>query len=148
MRYRGIHILCDDFNIVFGKMFIPSLKFGIIIGFTCCLFAVLRLMSSLNFISIMVMILGTVGCTCTIVPMSIIMSSLFNASAQFKKNISPITRLIAVTKMRIQIEGQLKACSLIRCQVGSLYHMEAKAKLTLLQHMVNALVCLMVNVRV
>jgi len=43
---------------------------------------------------------------------------------------------------------ELKSCPLIRCKVGGLYHMESKAKLTLIQKVINGLKYLLVNVRV
>jgi len=87
-------------------------------------------------------------CAVVLLPMSILMSSLFEKSAQFQRNMLPYVQLIADKQTRKQVEGQLKACSLIRCQVGSLYHMEAKAKLTMLSHVISGVVFLLVNVRV
>jgi hypothetical protein len=90
------------------------------------------------------LMLGAVGTAAfMLLPTSIIMSSLFDTSAKFTRHALPITNLISDKKMRKQIEGQLKACSLIRCQVGSFYHMEAKAKLTLIQQMVQGVVFLL-----
>jgi hypothetical protein len=42
---------------------------------------------------------------------------------------------------------QIESCQLIRCQVGGLYYMEAKAKLTLIHQVVNGVVYLLVNVK-
>jgi hypothetical protein len=42
-------------------------------------------------------------------------------------------------------EKELNACQLIRCEVGGLYHMEAKAKLTLSHSIVDGLVFLLVQ---
>ena len=46
------------------------------------------------------------------------------------------------------LKGQLKSCALIRCQIGNLYHMEAAAKLTMIDNVVNGIVFLLVNVNV
>jgi hypothetical protein len=40
---------------------------------------------------------------------------------------------------------EIRACQLIRCEVGGLYHMEVEAKLTLMHSVINGLVFLLVQ---
>jgi len=100
----------------------------------------------MNVIAISMMFGTALSGAIIIIPMSIIMSRMFDISAQFKQKLLPCIQMIGDKKIRKIIEGQLEACSLIRCSIGGLYHMEAQAKLTLLQNMVNGVVWLLVNV--
>ena len=81
------------------------------------------------------------------------MSNMFDMSQKFSKNMSCLISCVfasasAADKKANQIQkSELKACQLIRCSVGSLYHMEAKAKLTLIHNVVNGVVFLLVNIK-
>jgi len=148
IHYRGIYILNNNFNAAFGTLVIPVAKLILVIVFVFSFFAMVRLWSFLNPLSFTMMALVNPSTGLFLLPVSIIMSSLYDASAQFQKNMLPLIQLIPDKMGRIHIGRQLKSCALIRCQVGSLYHMEAKAKLTLLHHIVNGVVFLLVNVKV
>jgi len=74
------------------------------------------------------------------------MSSLYDTSVVFQQNIRHAIKSTVDEKLRKYLERQQDSCYLICCQVGNLYHMEAKAKLTLLQNIVNGVVFMLVNV--
>jgi len=145
MHYRGIYLLNQEFNFGFGKIFVPCLKILLIFVFISCLFAVVRFRTDLDGLSLTMISITLVTSASLTIPISIIMSSLYSASSQFKQHMIPVLSKISDKTVRKHIEGQLKSCPLIRCQVGNLYHMEAKAKLTMLEHVVNGYVFLMVN---
>jgi len=145
-HYRGIYILNRDFNLCFGSICIPFSKLGLIFTFIFSLFAAVRLRKDLDGLSLVMTSVVAVTTACLILPISAIMSSLYDVSSRFKQNMLSILREMLNRKERQDAEGQLKSCPLIRCQIGSLYHMEAKAKLTLMQHVVNGFVFLIVNV--
>jgi len=147
-QYRGLYILCKDFNAAFGIFLIPTLKLALIILYIFSFFAVVRLWNILNVFSFALVFATTFTSGFMLIPISILMSSFFDSSAQFQKSMEQIIQRIPDKRIRLHSERQLKCCSPIRCQVGSLYHMEAKAKLTMLQHIVNGVVFLLVNVRV
>jgi len=71
----------------------------------------------------------------------------FDISEQFQRNFAPNISKVLDKPIRPCNIGQLRACSLIRGQVGSLYQIEAMAKLTLIQHMINGLEFILVNVK-
>jgi len=147
LHYRGIYILNKSFNVAFGTLVIPVTKLFLIIVFVFTFFVLLRLWSLLNAFSITMMVVVNVSAGCLLLPTSIIMSSLYDASAQFKKNMLLNIELIPDKMARIFTYRQLKSCSLVRCEVGGLYYMEAKAKLTLLHNVVNGVVFLLVNIQ-
>lgn len=141
-------MLCTDFNIVFGQLFLPLLKLGAITVFVSCFFAVVRLQKILDAFAFVMLLSSCMTGAVLLVPMSIIMSSLYDISCKFKPNILAASQKILDARVRTQIKYQIESCMLVRCQIGSFYHMEAKAKLTLLQQLVNYTVYLMVNISI
>jgi len=148
MHYRGIEILNKDFNKACGEMVIPALKLTLVFDFVCSIFACVRFWSKLDVISTSMLFLFSLGGVILIIPMSMITSSLFDISNQFKWTLLSICGSISDRATRKHCSSQREACSVIRCQVGGLYYMEARAKLTLLQHVINGVVCLLVNTKV
>jgi len=148
MHYRGIQLLNQDFNKSFGTFIVPSLKLTLLFVTILSFFAVVRLSHGMYVLLNVMMPIFTIIGIGLLFLVSANMSSLFDISEQFKRNCFRNIELISDKKARIHFMGQLKACSLIRGQVGSLYHMEARAKLTLIQHLVNGLVFVLVNVKV
>jgi len=110
-------------------------------------FAVVRLWDDLDTLSLTMVVVVSILVPVLLMPISFIMSSLFDISDQFKYNLIPIIEASSDVQLRQYWKRQLNSCLIIRCQVGGMYHMEAKAKLTLFQHMINGVVCLLVNIR-
>ena len=131
----------------FGKLCIPFLKIILVLGFIICFFAFARLYQDLDILSL-VLVTGVASIIpVLVIPMSIVMSSLYDMSSKFKRHLSIRIQFEANQERRRVLEGQLKSCALIRCQVGNFYHMEAKAKLTLIHNVLNGIVFLMVNAK-
>jgi len=148
LHYQGIDILSKDFNMAFGRLVVPFLKLSLVILFVTSFSSIVRLWSQLNILSILMLFIMVIGSSTTVIPASIMMSSLFDKSTQFQRNTSTaFVDRIPDRKEKKILRGHLKACPVIRCQVGNLYHMEAKAKLTLLHHAVNGMVYMLVNVK-
>jgi hypothetical protein len=80
-----------------------------------------------------------------LVPSAILTSALYDYSSQFQRNVLEASRGWKTKKTRVVVAKELQACQLIRCEVGGMYHMEAKAKLTLSHSVVNGLVFLLVQ---
>ena len=147
-QYKGIYMLNNEFNLAFGTIFIPFMKLLLFTFFIFGFFASVRLFESLNGISAAFAILMMLTAVILIVPVSCVMSSLYDVSSEFPQNISPHISKIMHKKRRRILEAHLKSCPVIRCKVGGLYHMEAKAKLTMLHQIINGVVLLMVNFKV
>ena len=78
--------------------------------------------------------------------MALVMSSLYDISEKFSRNLLNIRiRFVENTRAESSLRRQLKSCAVIRFNVGGLYHMEAQAKLTMVQHVVSGIVFLLVN---
>jgi len=122
-------------------------KLGIIIVFVLSFFALARLTSVLDFLAFSLLLSSWIS-SGIIVPLSIILSSLFDISSQFQTNNLAIAQNIIGKNVKKQKQSEIKSCLPIRCEVGNMYYMEAKAKLRLLQHAVSGIVFLLVNVRV
>jgi len=138
----------NDFNLVFGQLVVPFIKLCLIVAFVVSFVTVVRLHKYLDVVSL-VMISTMVWTTILdLFPTAIIMSKLYDVSQKFSWNVSERCRPIALQTDRLFLKMQIESCQLIRCQVGGLYYMEAKAKLTLIHQMVNGVVYLLVNVKV
>ena len=146
--YRGIYLINNSFNNTFGKLCMPLFKMTLVLAFVTSVFAFVRLYQHLGVLSFILVtgIMSTVPLL--VIPMSIVMSSLYDISSKFNRNISIRTHRIGANQNRKRVlEGQLKSCLLIRCQVGNFYYMEAQAKLTLVHNVLNGIVFLMVNAK-
>ena len=140
-------MLSIDCNTVFGKLFIPCFKLTIMLSFILSFFAIVHLHEYLQLLSF-ILIIMVASVTCLLMaPICMIMSSLYDKSSKFSHNLSPKLHLVVEKKSRTILERQLKACPLIRCQVGNFYFMEAKAKLTVLHNVLNGTVFMMVNTK-
>ena len=136
----------NDYNLAFGKIIIPFAKLELILAFIITFFATVRLFKDLDVISLVFVSSVALVSSILIAPIAMVMSSLFDISEKFSRNLSPRIHLVPVKKNREIFERQVTSCPLIRCQVGSMYHMEAKAKLTIIDNVVNGVAFLMVNV--
>ena len=135
----------NDYNAAFGKIIVPFVKFGIILGFIMTFFATVRLYEDLDMLSLVFVFSCALNSLLLMTPMAIVMSSLFDISTKFARNLLPMIHLVPVKRNKEMLGRQLNSCPLIRCQVGSMYHMEAQAKLTMLHNVVNGIAFLMVN---
>jgi len=135
----------QDFNIAFGAFFLPCLKFVVLTGLVISSFTLIRLQDELNTLSSF--LIPTIFASTVIlsVPTSMVMSSLYELSEGFGKMLTPCIHQCTGTKAREYFEFQLSSCPNIRCKVGNMYYMEAEAKLTMFNNVVNGLVFLLVN---
>ena len=136
-----------DFNLIFGKLIIPAIKLTLVLIFIFSFFAFVKLFKDLDPISLSFVTLTTLTSVLELAPIVIVMSSVFDISTQFTRTLPLQIRLVENQKSRENFELDLKACAVIRCNVGSSYYMETEAKLTIFQYLVNGTVFLMVNAK-
>ena len=145
LHYRAIYCLNNVCNAAFGKLIIPFVKLAVIIAFILSFFAFVRLHKELEIISLAFITTVVFTSVLLLGPIAVIMSSLFDMSSKFCFNLSLKAKFVTDLKARKILERDLKACPLIRSQVGGLYHMEAKAKLTMIHNVVDGVAYLLVN---
>jgi len=146
--YKAIYILNTDCNLVFGQIMLPFIKLSVMIFFTACSFTIIRFFDRLSLISLA--LASLIGCTAVIllIPTTIVMSNLFKISKDFRmKLISRIQHLHGESRRKQALLLQLSSCYIIRCGVGGLYYMEARAKLTVISKVINGIKFLLVNVK-
>ena len=150
LHYNGIHILNSVWNVAFGKILVPFMKIALIVVFILSFFSCSRLFQYLDFFPCLFVATYVISSSVMLVPITLVMSSLYAISCNFQQNLFP--RIHSADEKKTAhtniLKSQLKSCTLIRCQVGSLYHMEAKAKLTMIDNIVSGIVFLLVNVNV
>ena len=122
------------------------MKLSITLAFIVTFFAAVRLSENLDALSLILVTLICIAFVLVMPPTAFVMSSFFDFSAKFSSNLEPKIQRLPVKRMREILERQVKSCLLIRSQVGNMYHMEAKAKMTMIQNVVNGVVFLLVNV--
>ena len=139
-------MLNRDFNASFGKFLFPFIKIAFVLVFVISFYASVRLYTVMNVSSYILVIMIESGNFVFFVPITVLVSSIFDIATQFSRQLSPtIQRIPGRITKRICV-AKLKSCAVIRFQVGNLYCMEAQAKLTLMGHLVNGIVFLVVNV--
>ena len=147
LLYNGIHILNNDFNVAFGRLLIPFLKIALIVLCILSFYGSVRLYHNMDPILYTFIVLVLSISVVFLVPTAMVMSTMFDMSTQLPHQLSPKIKRIPDKTTRQICEANLKSCAVIRVQVGNFYHMEAKAKLTLMVHLVNGIVFLMVNLK-
>jgi hypothetical protein len=128
LYYKGIYILNNGINLVFGEIFLPFVKVVAILGFVTSSVAVLRMSSQMNILSFGFTVdLGLV-CVIGLIPISMAMSSLFDMSLEFHENMKDVLvlRQVQCGKTKLCLEMELKSCPLICCRIGNFYHMEGE----------------------
>jgi hypothetical protein len=75
-----------------------------------------------------------------LIPVSELMSSVYNNSSAFKRNALEYSLLRKDKAGGVLVQRELKSLQPIRCQVGGFYHMEASAKLTLFDRVIQGVV--------
>jgi len=147
IHYRGLYLLSSHLNAGFGSLILPFVKLQLGIGFTICVFIAIRLNTYLNIFSFGLVAIFTWTSALLLIPISIVTSRFYVISTKFQPNMTPIIHRVSSADFRKILDTTLRSCPLIRINVGSLYHMEAKAKLTMLHKVVNGIKYLLVNVK-
>ena len=132
----------------FGKILLPFIKLALILAFVISFFAVVKLFKYLNTLYFIFITVVVVASFAMLTPIALIMSSLYETSTKFTQYISPKIHLVTGKKSTQALLMDLKSCPLIRCSVGNMYHMESKAKLTMIHNVLNGVAYLLVNVKV
>jgi hypothetical protein len=76
---------------------------------------------------------------------SIVMSRIFDIASEFQRNMELKIQACGNKRTEKVWLRELWSCQVIRCQIGNFYHMEGKAKLTLVDTMANIFVFMVVQ---
>jgi len=144
-HYWALYILNNESDVVFGKIVIPLIKIFLMMSFILCFFTCFRLWKYISFLPLALIILLLWTSFLILVPVTMILSRIFDLSTKFRRNLKCVIHHVPQNKLFLR---QLRACPLIRCHVGGLYYMESRAKLTTIQKLVNGVRFLLVNVTV
>ena len=147
LYYKAIYVMNNEVNVVFGTIIIPYLKVILMLLFVSAVFACARLFETISFLTLVFAAILSITTTGLLGPISIVMYRLYDLSLNFPKNLFAETLQSTGKKSRKYLEANLNSCPLIRCQIGSWYHMEGKAKLTMLHNTINGLAFLLINVK-
>jgi hypothetical protein len=144
--YRSVFLLNRLNDAALGKLFIPAAKSLLLIFYiNVPAFVVIRYWDQLDIISISTLIFVFGSALSVILTCSNVMSGIYNISSQFQKNMEHKIQACEDKAMKEVMTKQLLSCQVIRFQIGNFYHMEGKAKLTLINTMVNVFVFMIVQ---
>jgi hypothetical protein len=139
-RLNGLH------NAVFGKFYIPASKFMLLTFYiNLPLFGVFCYWDKLDLPSISTLVVMFVTAVSLLVSCSHVMSAIYDISSQFQRNMKEKIKVSGDKIMRKVWLRDLRSCQLVRCQIWNFYHMERKAKLTMINTLVNGFVFLVVQ---
>ena len=147
LHYKGMYVMCNDANLAFGMIVVPFIKLSVVIWIMVSVFAIIRLVHILDGLSVIFLTGTMLTAFLILIPISIVMSSLYFMSLRFSTNLSAKIRHVTDQKIKSELSRMLKSCSRIRVRVGKWYNMEAKAKLTVLHCLAKGVVFLLVNVK-
>jgi hypothetical protein len=140
--------MTTDCNLVFGRIMLPCVKLDLMVLFSTSFFLIFRFYDQLTLLSFVMVSLLVFTTLLLIVPTTIVMSSLYKTSKAFTFNVKPCIHNLKDTTQKEILKRTIRSCATIRCEVGGLYYMETKAKLTVIHKLVNGLKYLLVNVKV
>ncbi len=142
--YKSAFLLNNVSNNAFGKLLIPVFKLCAVLLVIVSSFGLIGFWNNFDIITLGIAIVATVAALVCIIPSADIMPTLYDTSARLEQNLNKNSEYLDY-KWQKQNKRQVRACQPIRCQVGSLYYMDSKAKLTLAHTLINGLVFLLVQ---
>jgi len=137
--YRVISILKQLTYTVFETSVIPLGKLVVISAVIPCSYTLIRHRQHLDLVSFLFTLIMCVSIPLILLPMSIIMSNTYNFSDRLPKNMLYFVQGLTRAE-KTEILARLKSYQVMRCHVGGFYYMERKAKLTLIQSLVQGVV--------
>ncbi len=144
--YKSSFLLNRLNDAAFGRIYIPAAKFMLMIFFiNVPAFAVFCYWDKLELLSISTLIVSFGAALPLLVSGSLVMSGIYDISSQFQGNMGKKIQPCGTKRMRGVWMRELRSCQLVRCQIGNLYHMEGKAKLTLMDKMTNIFIFMVVQ---
>jgi hypothetical protein len=147
--YKSAFLLNRLNHAAFGKLFIPVGKFLMLtFDVNVPAFAIFCYWDSLDLPSISTLLVLMCLSGPMLVSSALVMSGIYDISSQFQRNMREKIQLCCCGNNESQREvwlKELRSCQVARCQIGNFYHMEGKAKLTLVNTMLNIFVFMIVE---
>jgi hypothetical protein len=134
--YRAVYLLNQLSNHSCGKLLIPVGKTLLSVLLITIAFVLTCFWSQLDMVSIFSLLILFSGSLLLMIPTTQVMAELHICSCQMTRNLAPAIERMYPRSKKIHLR-MLRACLPIRCQVGSLYHMDPRAKLTLANILAN-----------
>ena len=127
--YRCCKLWNELHNIVFGSLFLPAFKLCLLLALFVTAYCVIRLQSSLTTAVYMTFLIYFVTIAGLILPGAMVMTQVYSISAKLHQNMRDYYGIDCIKgKWR---KKSLRFLSILKSRIGSFYHMEGKAKLTL-----------------
>jgi len=120
-------------NMAFGSIFISTFKLCLLLTLFVSLFCVIRLRDSVSFPVLLMFIFYAFTIVILLIPGAVLMSQVYNISLKFRQY--AVTNFCKDEQRKKEIiKRELNSLSVLKCNIGALYYMEGKAKLTLVDN--------------
>ena len=130
--YRQVLLLNNLYNAAFGALELPILKLGIVYIILVSVYCIVRLSDSLMLETYVALLVYFCSCILVILLGAVLLSQVYNISSNmnFGRNMK---------EKEAGVDKTIKALPLLKCNIDDLYHMEAKAKLTLVDRIAHGI---------
>ena len=144
--YQRIRLLNDLHNDAFGSLFVLATKMGAVFALYISVAAITFLRSAVAPILLGAFFLYMSTILLVIFPGALMMSQVYIISSSF--NLKVERCLISIhncAQEKHQLKRTLKSLPVMKSKVGNLYHMESKAKLTLLDNIARGIAFMLIT---
>jgi len=143
----ALHLLTNLCNVTFGTLFIPAQKFIISQALVMAFSFLVAFYAEFDLLA--VLFVGEISMVFPffLISPALIMSSVFDTSLVFRERMKERISSTENRKEFTYYSKRIRAMRPLRCQVGNLYHMEARAKLTLLDSVIHEIVFILLLIK-
>lgn len=145
--YRRAFLLNVMHNKVFGSIFIPAAKLVAICATYVAIVGLVIFKNSMGTVLAVCLTVYLLALFILLVAGSILMSQVYYKSKTFHEEMTKFVSTMSNSKQNevIYAKKVIKSLPILKSQIGSFYYMENQAKLTLLDNVVNGIVCMLIS---
>jgi len=133
-------------NICFGSFTAPAQKLVLLTNIAASIYVVIRLSRNFGITLYLATLADTMGMLLMVPPAAMAMSKVFTLSAHFHDKMqSSLILENEYREGRRKWQRSLSSMAPLRSKIGPFYHMESRAKLTMVDNLANATAFLLIN---
>jgi len=140
--YRAVTVFNDLHNAAFSSTIVPTIKFLGILGLYVSFFAVTVLRSRIHPFLQVAFLIYVITLVLIMLPGAQAMSQVYVNSMRFHQKLESSLEKISGSN---ELKKNVKSLQLLKSRIGGLYHMEGKAKLTLVDNIARGIAFMMVT---
>jgi len=144
--HRTMTLLNNLTNLSFGSYTAPAQKLVLLTNIAASIYLVIRISRHFGITLYLATLMDAMGMVLIIPPAALAMSKVFTLSAHFHDKMeSSLIFENGYKEGRRKWRRRLRSMAPLRSKIGPFYHMESKAKLTMVDNLANATAFLLIN---